>query len=280
MSLENERHLIACLPGDGVGPEIMAASQKVLQAVADKFDIPVSLQEGLIGGAAIDSTGRPLPEETLALCKNAKAVLLGAVGGPKWDQMPSDLKPEKGLLALRKALKLYCNLRPVKSFAALEEASPLKSINSENPVNMLIVRELTGGIYFGERGESSGENPFAWDKEQYSKNEIRRIGQMAIELCQQRSGKLTSVDKANVLSSSQLWRKEVNDLCQAQSLVKPVTLEHMYVDNCAMQLILNPHQFDVILTSNLFGDILSDEASTLVGSIGLMPSASIGSDID
>ena len=268
------QYTLTALPGDGIGPEIMAEALKVLKALEPGFNLKFDIQEAPIGGAAIDSHGSPLPPETLELCKRSDAVLLGAVGGPKWDQVASNMRPESGLLSLRKSLGLYCNLRPVKLFDSLAEASPLKSRKDSANLDLLIVRELTGGIYFGEKGkDDSVENASAFDVERYSNNEVDRIAQIAFQLAKGRSGKMTSIDKANVLESSRLWRARVNKMSEQH---QEVELNHLYVDNCAMQLILNPHQFDVMLTSNLFGDILSDEASTLAGSIGLMPSASLG----
>lgn len=279
MPIEPRQHTIACLPGDGIGPEIMDAALKVLSAVSEKYKLNLDIRQADVGGAALDSVGVPLPDATLALCKASDAVLLGAVGGPKWEALTPELRPEKGLLALRKSLGLFCNLRPVKSFPALASASPLKSITEAEPVDLLIVRELTGGIYFGEHGRENLGESTAWDVERYSRSEVTRVTAIAASMAMTRRGDLVSVDKANVLSSSQLWREVVSETVLENSQSKALKLSHMYVDNCAMQLIVNPHQFDVILTSNLFGDILSDEASTLVGSIGLMPSASIGFDI-
>lgn len=269
---------IAVLSGDGIGPEIMQEALKVLKVLEEKFPIKLNLEEALVGGHAIDLTGEPLPKETLELCRRSSAVLLGAVGGPKWDNVPSEKRPESGLLNLRKSLGLYCNLRPVKLFDALKEASPLKNQTAEKPLDLLIVRELTGGIYFGEKGLEENEfGASAYDVERYSCTEINRISEMAFQMSRQRNKRLTSIDKANVLESSRLWRKQVNQVSLDH---KDIQVNHQYVDNCAMQLILNPQQFDVILTSNLFGDILSDEASTLAGSIGLMPSASLGQPLN
>lgn len=267
---------ITLLPGDGIGPEILREAVKILEAVGTKFDIAFDFKEEAIGGASIDAHGVPLRDETLRACKASDAVLLGAVGGPKWDNLPKEIRPETGLLGLRKGLGLYCNLRPVKLFPALKGASPLKQRENDPPLDMLIVRELTGGIYFGERGSDEDHNgKYAWDQERYSVKEIHRIAEIAFEAAKDRKGMVTSVDKANVLESSRLWRDTVKTLHQDKH-ADEVELNHQYVDNCAMQLILNPHQFDVVLTTNLFGDILSDEASTLAGSIGLMPSASLG----
>lgn len=274
--LSKEPYKIMLLPGDGIGPEILREAVKVLEAVATKFDLAFDFIEEPIGGASIDVHGVPLSDRTLEACKRSDAVLLGAVGGPKWDNLPKETRPETGLLGLRKGLGLYCNLRPVKLFPALKGASPLKQKANDPPLDMLIVRELTGGIYFGERGSDEDHNgKYAWDQERYSVKEIHRIAEIAFEAAKDRKGMVTSVDKANVLESSRLWRDTVKNLHEGRH-AEGVTLNHQYVDNCAMQLILNPHQFDVVLTTNLFGDILSDEASTLAGSIGLMPSASLG----
>lgn len=266
---------IVLLPGDGIGPEIMKEAVKVLKKLEAKFNFRFDFNELPLGGASIDSFGNALTEDTLSCCKKADAVLLGAVGGPDWDHLPSDERPETGLLKLRKSLGLYCNLRPVKLFPALKEASPLKPNHEEKLLDLLIVRELTGGIYFGNKGiKKTALGMAAWDEERYTDYEIERIAQVAFDAARSRNGKVTSIDKANVLESSKLWRKTVTNIHEACH--ESVSLSHQYVDNCAMQLILDPHQFDVILTNNLFGDILSDEASTLAGSIGLMPSASLG----
>lgn len=275
MAHKNKNYSITLLPGDGIGPEIMAEAVKVLKALETRFDFSFDMTTAPIGGAGVDQDGQPLSDATLDQCRASDAVLLGAVGGPKWDHLPKDQRPETGLLKLRKSLGLYCNLRPVKLFDALKHASPLRPKPNEKPLDMLIVRELTGGIYFGERGlEDTPEGKSAWDQERYSDFEIQRIAQIAFEAAKGRRGQVTSIDKANVLESSRLWRSTVSQI--RDSSHEDVVLNHQYVDNCAMQLILNPHQFDVLLTSNLFGDILSDEASTLAGSIGLMPSASLG----
>lgn len=275
MAPKSKNYSLTLLPGDGIGPEIMAEAVKVLKALESRFDFSFDMTTAPIGGAAVDLEGQPLSESTLNQCRASDAVLLGAVGGPKWDHLPKEQRPETGLLALRKSLGLYCNLRPVKLFDALKNASPLRPKPTEKPLDMLIVRELTGGIYFGERGlEDTPQGKSAWDQERYSDFEIQRIAQIAFEAAKGRRGLVTSIDKANVLESSRLWRSTVSQV--RDSSHEEVSLNHQYVDNCAMQLILNPHQFDVLLTSNLFGDILSDEASTLAGSIGLMPSASLG----
>lgn len=261
---------ITVLPGDGIGQEVTAQALIVLKAVARRFDFDYQLTFAPIGGAAIEQMDTPLPDATLRDCKSANAVLLGAVGGPAWDKLPPDKRPERGILGLRSELQLFANLRPIIVYDALKEASPLKNALLDGGVDILFVRELTGGIYFGPRGTDAAS---AYDTEVYSADEITRIARVAFQLAQKRKGRLTSVDKANVLASSQLWRAEVDK----QSKQFPdVTLTHLYVDNAAMQLICRPRTFDVILTNNLFGDILSDEASQITGSIGLLPSASIG----
>jgi 3-isopropylmalate dehydrogenase len=266
---------IAVIRGDGIGPEIVSEAIKVLDAVAQKYGHNFEYKEVLMGGCAIDAAGVPLPDETVEICRQSDSVLLGAVGGPKWDTLPGDLRPEKGLLGIRAALGLYANLRPAVLFASLKDACPLKPGITGNGIDMLIVRELTGGIYFGERGRRTGKNgDEAYDTECYSVGEIERIGRTAFEAAVKRSGKLTSIDKANVLESSRLWREVMHRLAPEYP---QVALEDMLVDNAAMQLVRNPGRFDVIVTSNLFGDILSDEASMITGSIGMLPSASIGS---
>lgn len=267
---------ITLLPGDGIGPEIIAAATDVLDAAAAKYGFNVEYDKQLIGGAAIDAYGVPLPEATLASAKAADAVLLGAVGGPKWDNIDPQLRPEKGLLGIRKGLGLYCNLRPVKVNKYTAHLSPLRAERALG-TDMLIVRELTGGIYFGPRQEAaSGSDGIevAHDVEIYSRPEVERIAKFAFDAALKRRGKVTSVDKANVLATSRMWRKIVAEMQAAK--YQDVALNNFYVDNCAMQFILNPGQFDVVLTSNLFGDILSDEASVIAGSIGLLPSASLG----
>lgn len=268
-----KEYQIAVLKGDGIGPEIVEQAQKVLDKAGEKFGFSVNYQEALLGGVAIDATGVPLPEETVTICKNADATLLGAVGGPKWDNQPGNNRPEKGLLGIRAALGLFANLRPAVIFEPLREASPLKAEIIGKGINVLVVRELTGGIYFGERGrcEVDGQ-PAAFDTEKYSVPEIERIARVAFEMAQKRRHKLCSVDKANVLESSRLWRETV---IRVAAEYPDVELSHMYVDNCAMQLVRNPGQFDVIVTSNMFGDILSDEASMISGSIGMLASASL-----
>jgi 3-isopropylmalate dehydrogenase len=266
---------VVLLPGDGIGPEVTRAAVLVLRECAHEFGHEFDLHEFPIGGAAIDATGTPLPDETLDACRKADAVFLGAVGGAKWDALPVGKRPESGLLALRKGLGLYVNLRPVKLLEPLRGISPLRPERLGN-VDIEIVRELMGGMYFGERGNKT-ENGVerAWDTECYSTPEIERVATFAYARAENRSRRVCSVDKANVLASSQLWRRTVSAL---GGIYPEMKLEHMYVDNAAMQLTLRPTQFDVVLTSNMFGDILSDAAAALVGSIGLIPSASFGSD--
>jgi 3-isopropylmalate dehydrogenase len=268
---------IAVLPGDGIGPEVVQEALKILRRLGVKFGHQFHVREGLAGGAALDAVGEPLPADTLKLCKSSDAVLLGAVGGPKWDNNPPPRKPEKALLGLRKELGLYANLRPAKMYASLLDASSLKR-EIVRDVDLLVVRELTGGLYFGEpRGieESDGEE-VGVNTLRYSASEIERIAVVAFEAAQKRKKNVCSVDKANILETSQLWRKVVSSVGKRYP---DVHLHHMYVDNCSMQLIRSPGQFDVILTENLFGDILSDEAAMLTGSIGMLPSASLGGKV-
>ncbi len=269
---------IAVLPGDGVGPEVIREAMKVLKRAAARFGIPLEFEEGIVGGAAIDRHGTPLPPDTRKLCETCDAILFGAVGGPRWDNLPVDRRPEKGLLALRKELQLYANLRPVKLFPPLTDASPLKREVVEG-VDLLVVRELTGGLYFGEpKGigpAPGGAGERAVDTLIYTTVEIERIARMAFQIASRRRKKVTSVDKANVLASSELWRRVVSDVARE---FPGVELEHMFVDTCSMQLIREPRRFDVVLTENMFGDILSDEAAMLAGSIGMLPSASLGED--
>ena len=260
---------VVALPGDGIGPEVTAQATRVLAAVSRQLDLDLRIQEALIGGAALDRTGTPLPDETLKRCENADAVLLGAVGGDRWSDIEVALRPEQGLLGLRKALGLYANLRPVTVEAALADASPLRADRLEG-VDMLVVRELTGGIYFGARGRTATD---AFDTCEYSVGEIRRIARLAGELARKRRGRVASVDKANVLDTSRLWRETVSGLFADE--FPEIELEHIYVDAAAMFLLSRPATFDVILTDNMFGDILSDEASMLAGSLGLLPSASL-----
>jgi 3-isopropylmalate dehydrogenase len=268
---------IAVLPGDGVGPEVVAEGVKVLHQVATQYDMRLTLHEGLVGGAAIDATGEPLPQATLQLCQGSDAILFGSVGGPRWDNLPPDKRPERGLLRLRQALDLFANLRPAKLYSALLEASTLRPEVVQG-IDILVVRELVGGIYFGEpRGISRlDEGERAFNTMVYTTAEIRRVARLAFELARKRQRKVTSVDKANVLEVSTLWRREVTEVAGEFG---DVALDHMFVDNCAMQLIRAPKQFDVIVTGNLFGDILSDEAAMLTGSIGMLPSASLGGKV-
>jgi len=265
---------VVFLPGDGIGPEVSEAAQKVLFHVARMVGLEIELEEYDVGGASIDRYGEPLRKQTLTACKRADAVFLGAVGGPKWDALPTDKRPEKALLQLRKELGLFTNFRPVKVYAPLVDASPLKP-EIVKDVDLLIVRELTGGIYFGEpkfiRETNTGAH--AVDTMAYSQGEIERIARIAFQAARNRRRRVTSVDKANVLATSQLWRRTVEVVHRDYP---DVQLQHMLVDNCAMQLVRNPAQFDVILTSNMFGDILSDEAAMLAGSLGMLPSASLG----
>lgn len=267
---------ITLLPGDGIGVEIVDAAVEVLDAAAKKFGMTIEYDKQLIGGAAIDATGVPLPEATIASAKTADAVLLGAVGGPKWDNVAPEIRPEKGLLGIRKALGLYCNLRPIKVSRFVAHLSPLKN-ERVSGTDLLIVRELTGGIYSGAKNEAAPDADgveTASDVEIYTRPEVERIARFAFEAAKKRRGKVTSVDKANVLASSRMWRRIVGEM-QAQDY-SGIELNNFYVDNCAMQLVLNPGQFDVVLTNNIFGDILSDEASVIAGSIGMLPSASLG----
>ena len=261
---------IAILKGDGIGPEIVDEAVKVLNKVGEKYGHTFEYTQGYLGGESIDKFGVPLTDETIEICKASDAVLLGAVGGAKWDVIDPALRPEKGLLGIRKALGLYMNLRPAILYEALRDSSPLKSEIIGDGLDMIVIRELTGGIYFGERSKTHDE---AHDTMYYSRPEIERIARKAFEVAMLRGKKLTSIDKHNVLDSSKLWREVVIEVSQDYPEVK---LDHMYVDNAAMQLVINPKQFDVIVTENMFGDILSDEASMLTGSIGMLPSASLG----
>jgi 3-isopropylmalate dehydrogenase len=265
---------ILLLPGDGIGTEVTAEAVRVLHHVAAKFGHKVNSREALLGGIAIKQTGGPFPEETQKLCMECDAVLMGAVGLPEYDSLPADKRPEKGLLGIRKAMGVYANLRPVKSFKALLDSSPLKNDRVDG-TDMIIVRELCGGLYYGmPRGiTGSGDTEQGLNTMVYTRAEVRRITKMAFELARNRRKKLTSVDKSNVLETSQLWRKVVEEVAVDY---KDVQLEHILVDNCAMQLVLRPTQFDVLVTENMFGDILSDEGAILAGSIGMLPSASIG----
>ena len=266
---------ITLVPGDGIGPEIVASAVEVMKAVGGKFGKSFRFTTVLAGGCAIDRYGIPLPEDSVKACLDSDSVLLGAVGGPKWDSLPAAIRPEKALLGLRSALGLYTNLRPARLYPALISACTLREDIAQVGIDLMMVRELTGGMYFGERGRRDGKlGPEAYDTEAYSVMEIERITRVACQTARRRRGKVTSVDKANVLESSRLWR-EVSHRVAAEEF-PDVEIRDMLVDNCAMQLIRNPAQFDVILTSNMFGDILSDEASQLTGSIGLLPSASLG----
>ena len=268
-----KNYKITLLKGDGIGPEIVEQAVKVLNVQAEKHDFSIDYTDALLGGAAIDATGLPLPEETVTACKASDAVLLGAVGGYKWDTLPGNLRPEAGLLGIRAALGLYANLRPAVIFGPLKSASPIKDEIIGDALDIMVVRELTGGIYFGERGrrEVNGQ-PAAFDTEMYTVPEIQRIARVAFDVARKRNKKVTNVDKANVLDSSRLWRETV---LQVAEEYPDVELNHLYVDNAAMQLVRNPRQFDVIVTSNIFGDILSDEASQIAGSIGMLASASL-----
>ena len=264
---------LAVIRGDGIGPDIVEQALLVLHKIEGKFGHSFHCQDVLAGGCAIDAVGNCLPQETIDVCKAADAVLLGAVGGPKWDTLPGGERPERALLGLRKELGLFANLRPAMIFEALAGASPLKAEILEGGLDILVVRELTGGIYFGERGtKDTPMGPAAYDVEQYSEGEVRRIAKVAFDMAQKRSKHVTSVDKANVLDTSRLWRRVVAEVAKDYP---DVTLDNLYVDNAAMQLVRNPRQFDVIVTSNIFGDILSDEASQITGSIGMLPSASL-----
>ncbi len=265
---------VLVLPGDGIGEEVTRQAVRVLRRIADKFHHTLELAEGLLGGIAIHQTGSPLPEETLRLAAAADATLMGAVGLPEFDHAPPEKRPEAGLLGLRKALGVYANLRPVRAYASLLDSSPLKNHLVEG-TDMIIVRELTGGIYYGTpRGiMESGAEMRAVNTMTYTRSEIERVSRVAFHLARERRKKVTSVDKSNVLENSQLWRRVVIEVAKE---FPDVALDHLLVDNCAMQLILNPRRFDVVLTENLFGDILSDEGAVLAGSIGMLPSASIG----
>ncbi len=265
---------IIVIPGDGIGQEITSCAVEVLKAIDQKFNIGLEFDYRDAGGTSYEKFGTPLTDEALDACKKADGILFGAVGGKKWDSLPVHLRPEKAIFGLRKGLGLFANLRPTKVYPELINSSPLKP-ELVSGSDLLIVRELVGGIYFGPRCESEIKEGVeqAWDTEIYSVPEIERITKLAFETARKRRGKVTSVDKANVLAASRLWRKVVNDVAKNYP---DVELNHLYVDNAAMQLVLNPAQFDVILTNNIFGDILSDEASVIGGSIGLMPSASIG----
>jgi 3-isopropylmalate dehydrogenase len=265
----HRRTRIVILPGDGIGPEVATEAVAVLRAVGERFSHPFTLEEQLIGGAAIDACGDPLPADTIAACRSADAILLGAVGGPKWSGPGQTVRPEQGLLRLRRELDLFANLRPVSTHPALAAASPLKPDVVAN-VDIMVVRELTGGIYFGDKQE--GEET-ASDLCTYSREEVERVVRLAADLAMSRDRRLVSVDKSNVLATSRLWRRTVENVVNAS--YPDLTLEHMLVDAMAMHLIRSPGSFDVIVTENMFGDILTDEASMLAGSLGLLPSASL-----
>lgn len=267
------KYNIAVIPGDGIGPEVINEAIKVLDAVGSKYGHEFNYTQILAGGAAIDAAGECLPQETIDIAKKSDAVLLGAVGGPKWDSLPGDKRPERALLGIRKELGLFANLRPAIMFDELKDACPIRPEKVEGGLDLLVVRELTGGIYFGERGyKDTDMGKAAYDIEQYSEGEVKRIAEVAFDMAMKRNKKVTSVDKANVLESSRLWRKTVAEVAKNYPEVE---LENFYVDNTAMQLVYNPKQFDVIVTSNIFGDILSDEASMITGSLGMLPSASL-----
>jgi 3-isopropylmalate dehydrogenase len=261
---------ILMLPGDGIGIEVTAEAEKLIRAMAELYGMDIEMETGLIGGAALDATGEPLPEETLKLCEECDAVVLGAVGGPKWSDPRAEKRPEQGLLDLRKALNLFANLRPVRLHPSLAHISPLKAEHIEN-VDLMVVRELTGGSYFGTKVDG---DDFASDDCTYSREEIERVVCMAAEMARQRYGRLTMIDKANVLATSRLWRKVTTDVMQKR--FPDVHYEFMLVDAAAMHIVANPSHFNVIVTENMFGDILTDEASVLVGSMGMLPSASLG----
>ncbi|PJI08822.1 MULTISPECIES: 3-isopropylmalate dehydrogenase [Clostridium] len=271
-----KEYKVAVIPGDGIGVDIVEEAMKVLDKVGEKYDTKFNFTKVKAGGCAIDACGEPLPKETLDECKKSDAVLLGAVGGPKWDNLAGDKRPEKALMGLRGGLGLFANLRPAKVYDVLKSASPLKQSIIDKGVDLLVVRELTGGIYFGKRGRDvqDGINS-AYDTERYNVEEIKRIAHTAFKAAMKRNKKVTSVDKANILESSRLWRETVTEVAKEYPEVE---LNYLYVDNAAMQLVRDPSQFDVIVTSNLFGDILTDEASMVTGSIGMLPSASLRND--
>jgi 3-isopropylmalate dehydrogenase len=262
------------IPGDGIGPDIVAEAAKIMGAIGTKFGHKFDFSFYLAGGVAIDTVGTPLPESTVLGCQDAEAVLLGAVGGPKWDHLGGDQRPENALLGLRSALGLFCNLRPAILYEQLAQACPLKEELIAGGLDIMVVRELTGGIYFGKRGRNEAGDT-AYDTMTYSVAEVERIVRKAFEIAMKRNKKLTSVDKANILESSRLWRSVVQTIAAEYP---DVQVDHFYVDNAAMQLVRDPRQFDVIVTGNMFGDILSDEASMVTGSIGMLPSASVRAD--
>jgi 3-isopropylmalate dehydrogenase len=265
------KYEVAVLPGDGVGPEVTAQAVRVLEEAARLGGWDVRCREALLGGAAVDATGEPLPEDTRALCLRCDAVLMGAVGGPRWDKLPGPQRPETGLLAVRQALSVYANLRPVRLLPALAACSPLRAETVAKGIDMLIIRELTGGLYYGQPKERRGDS--AVDTMAYSRTEVARLARVGFEAARGRRRHVTSIDKANVLESSRLWREVVTEVAAGYP---DVTLEHALVDSAAMQLVLRPSRFDVIVTENTFGDILSDLGAVLAGSIGLLPSASLG----
>ncbi|MCD8285619.1 MAG: 3-isopropylmalate dehydrogenase [Clostridia bacterium] len=267
---------IVVLDGDGIGPEICKGAISVLERTGAKYGHTFNFRHCLMGGCAIDACGNPLPEETVQACLASDSVLLGAVGGPKWDHLGGDVRPEAGLLGIRKAMGLYSNIRPAKLWSSLADASPLRKDLTKNGVEIIIVRELTGGIYFGhrERGFEANGEEFAVDTERYTTHEIERITRIACELAMKRTKKIISVDKANVLENSRLWRKVVHEYVEKN--YPEITVQDMLVDNTAMQIVKNPAQFDVVVTSNIFGDILSDEAAQVTGSIGMLASSSLG----
>ncbi len=265
---------IAVIEGDGIGPEVVHAAMEVLNVIGKKYKTTFVFKKVRAGGNAIDATGMPLPQDTIKTCLESNSVLLGAVGGPKWDLLPGHLRPEKALLGIRKELGLYANIRPARLLPELRDACPLKKEVADAGFDMVMIRELTGGMYFGESGRRDGKyGPEAFDTECYSEMEVERIGIIAFELAMTRGKELISIDKANVLESSRLWREVMHRLA---AKYPDVQLSDMLVDNAAMQLVRNPKQFDVAVTSNMFGDILTDEASQITGSIGLLPSASLG----
>lgn len=268
---------IAVLPGDGIGPEVMTQAIKVLDKVQAKFGFELQLSYADVGGIAIDNHGSALPEQTLQVCERSDAVLFGSVGGPKWVDLPPNEQPERGsLLPLRKYFGLFCNMRPASLLPALAAASPLRADISGKGFDIVVIRELTGGIYFGEKGRGGqGESEYAFDTQNYTRKEITRIAKIAFESALKRGKKVTSIDKANVMASGILWREVVTEV---SADYPEVTLDHLYVDNAAMQLVRDPAQFDVMLCDNLFGDILSDECAMITGSMGLLPSASMNQD--
>ena len=263
---------IALIPGDGIGPDVVAEAVNVLDAVAKKFGHKWTYKNVIAGGGAIDKFGHPLPQEQLDIALSSDAALLGAVGGPKWDDVAPEIRPEKALLGLRGGMKVFANLRPAVMWKQLKDACPLKDEIAGDGIDVLVVRELTGGIYFGERG-TSADGKTAWDTEKYTWAEIERIVRMGFDFAKNRKKHLTVVDKANILNSSRLWRKVAEEVHKEHS---DIALDFMYIDNAAMQMVKNPRQFDVIATSNMFGDILTDEAAQVTGSIGMLASASIG----